>query len=131
MNTRIRAARHEHPGDDRVPFAFSEHPEMEVGAQATDIMFRGFEAIRKLQERTAQESLKRHSAVSRRLKAPIEPANLLLAHAQLLGEDVNAAARCWQEIGSVALEMQAQLAACCTQAVDSGKVMQAAASLGH
>jgi hypothetical protein len=123
--------RHEHPGEDRIPPVVAEHPQMEITAQASDIMFRGLENIRKLQERAARESLARHSSVIGKMKAPAEPAGLILAHAQLQSDDVNAAARCWQEIGAVALEMQAQLAACCTGMVETDKVLQAAASLGH
>ena len=133
MNARLQPASQDRPDTSAMLSAFAEGPRQQiaVATQATAVMFRGFETMRQIQERAAHAALARHASVTTRLKTPIQAVDLVLAHAQLMNEDVDATARCWQEVAAAALEMQGELAACCTRMVDSDVALQAAASLAR
>ena len=121
------------PAPDAAPtgaLADAQRQQMAVAGEAAGVMFRGVEAIRQIQERSALEAVERHSKAAREYGAATDPSALLLAHAALLHADLDAAARCWQEMAASALETQCEIAACCAQLVDSDAALEAAAAFG-
>ena len=124
MNTRTKAV------TPATPFADVQRQQAIVAGEAAGILFGGAEAIRKIQERSAHEAVARHSAAAGAYTSAADPAQLLLAQAKLMREDLDAAAKSWQEIAAAALEMQFEIAACCTHLVESETALEAVASLG-
>jgi len=102
-----------------------------VAGQGTNALMRGLEAMRKIQERSTHEALTRHTKAAAQLAKPIDPMQFVKLQGDLVREDVEAFAKCWQEIAAAALEMQSEIAACSMQLVDTDKVLEAAAKFGH
>jgi hypothetical protein len=111
-------------------FADAQRQQMTVAGEAAGAMLRGVEAIRQIQERSALEAVERHSKAARHWAAATDPAALLLAHANLLREDLEAAGQYWQEMAASALETQCEIAACCAQLVESDAALEAASAFG-
>jgi hypothetical protein len=101
-----------------------------LAMESTGAMFRMFDTVGRIQQRAAQAMLERHATMAGKLKSPMQPIDALLGHTQLIGEDIGAAMQCWQEISAAAAEMQTEITARCTELVDSGQAMQAAAAFG-
>ena len=87
--------------------------QMAVATDAACAMFRGFEAIRKVQEHAAHEAALRHASAARKLQHSCSPMELLAIQSELLSFDVDGATRYWQELGAAALEMQTEMMGCC------------------
>jgi hypothetical protein len=130
MKTRSKSKPQPPDAAPAAAFADAQRQQMVVAGEAAGAMFRGVEAIRQIQERSTLEAVERHSKAARNYGGAADPAALLLAHATLLGEDLDAAARCWQEMAASALETQCEIVACCAQLVDSDAALEAAASFG-
>ncbi len=133
MKTRARSKPQPAPqAGDLATTAFTDmqRQQMAVAGDAAGVMFRGVEAIRQIQERSTLEAVQRHAKAAREYSAATDPATLLLAQAALLREDLDAAARYWQEMAASALETQCEIAACCAHLVDSDAALEAAAAFG-
>lgn len=100
-----------------------------VATECAVAMFRGFEAIRKVQEDAARQAATRHERAAQRLLTPCQPTEVFEIQADLLQFDLEAGTRYWQQLSAAALEMQTQMLACCTQLVDSASVLEAVSSL--
>lgn len=83
--------------------------QLALGTRSACALFRGFEAIRSVQQRAAHHALARHQAAAERLRQPCNPADLLMVQTELLRFDMDEAARYWQQLGQAALEMQQML----------------------
>ncbi|MBC5763936.1 phasin family protein [Ramlibacter albus] len=110
---------------------FAEFPRQQaaVACEAACAVFRGFEAIRKVQEQAAHQAQVRHAAAAEKLRRPVKPAELFALQADLARFDMEAALRYWQSLAAAAVEMQTDVAGCCTHLVDAGKVLETAHSL--
>jgi len=91
-------------------------------------MFRGFEAMRKVQEDAAHAAAQRHAAMAEKLKSPCGPQDLMALQAELMQFDVSSATRYWQELGAAAVEMQTRMMGCCGQLVDNQALLEAASA---
>jgi hypothetical protein len=91
-------------------------------------LFEGFEEMRKVQARTAQDCAERQAAIAEKLKRPGGAGEVLALQAELVGWGIEGAARYWQEIGAAALEMQTRMLGSMGQLVDSEAVLEAAAA---
>jgi len=103
--------------------------QMAVAAESACAMFRGFEAMRRIQEEAAHDALARHEAAAEKLKRPCLPADLLAIETDLIRFDLETATRYWQQLGAAAMEMQAEMLGCCTHLVDSERLLGAASAL--
>lgn len=111
--------------------ALSDLPRQQatVACEAACAMFRGFEAMRRVQEQAAHQALARHESVAGRLKQPAKAVDLFALQADLMRFDIDAAAKYWQGLAGAAMEMQNEMAGCCAHLVDTGKVLEAAHSM--
>lgn len=93
--------------------AFNDVPRQQMAAamRASCALFRGFEAMRRIQQKTAHQALSHHQAVAERLSEPCQPLELLALEADVLRFDLQGAAQYWQQLGVVMLEMQRELLA--------------------
>lgn len=90
-----------------------------VAANAAAALFSGVEAIRRIQERTAHEAAKHHTAVAERLEARKHPADLAEVQQELVHFDLEGAMRYWRDIGAAMLETQSRVAACATRTLET------------
>lgn len=96
-----------------------------VATESACAVFRGFEAIRKIQEDAAHQASERHSQAASRLRGNCSPADVLAIQSDLLRFDVEAATHYWQGIAAAALEMQAQIMDCATHLMDTEALLAA------
>lgn len=78
-------------------------------AQACCAVFRGVEAIGRVQQKAAHEALARHQVVAERLKEPCQPMELLALQAEMVRFDVQGATLYWQQVASAVVAMQREL----------------------
>ena len=93
--------------------------QMAVAAEGASMMYRGFEAMRRVQEQTAHHAAERHAEIAERMRARTPPADLIALQSQLLRDDLEDATRYWQQLAAAAMEMNSQLLGCATQLVDT------------
>ena len=98
-----------------------------AAAHAACALFQGFEAMRRIQEQAAHQALKLHSEAAERLQGSCGLLDVFSIQLDLARFDFEAGARYWQELSAAALQMQAGMAACGCELVDSGKLLEACA----
>jgi hypothetical protein len=90
-----------------------------AGTEGGALLYRGCEAMRRIQEQAVQQALHRHAAATRDLGAAPRPADALALQSELLRGDMEDAARCWQQLVGQAMEVGNELAACATRLVNT------------
>jgi hypothetical protein len=103
--------------------------QMSVAADASSALFRGFEAIRKIQQQAAHTAAQRHQAVAQRLHGGCAPADLMAIQSDLLSGDLKSATQYWQDLAATAMEMQTEMMGCASHLVDSEAALQAVSAL--
>jgi hypothetical protein len=93
--------------------------QLAVAAESATVLFRGFEAMRAIQEQAAQEASSLHASVAGRLRQPCSAAEMLALQGELLRHDLEGAARYWLQLTGAALEMGNELFACSARLVDT------------
>jgi hypothetical protein len=101
--------------------------QMALANQGVHTVYRGFEAIRRIQEETARAAAERHAAVVEKLRRPGQPLDLALIQGELLRDDFSSVAKYWQDLTGVALEMNGELLDGATRLVDTEDLFAAAA----
>jgi hypothetical protein len=100
-----------------------------VATECATELFRGFEAMRKVQEQAAQAAARRHATVSEKLQGGCTPADLLALQSELFQFDVEGATKYWQQLGAAAMEMQTRMLGCVNHLVDSDAFLEAASAI--
>ena len=111
----------------RKPWDWADLNRQQVAAasEGAGALFRGFEAMRRIQEQAAHAVAERHAVAAGRLRESATPTDLAVLQAEVLREDLAFAARYWQDLADAALEMNAQIFNCATQMVDSEDLVAA------
>lgn len=106
--------------------------QMAAAAQACCAVFRGFEAIRRMQQMAAQQALAHHQALAERLKEPVHPMDLVAIQAEMVRFDVQGATVYWQQLAGAMAAMQRELLASAvpTKADDAASAHRAPAMGG-
>ena len=107
----------------------TERQQMAVATESAVAMRRGFEAMRKINDRALQAALSRFTAAAEKLRAPSEPMELFSVSAELMRLQIEGTASYWQDLSAAALEMQAQLLGCSSHLVESDALLQAASAM--
>jgi class 3 adenylate cyclase len=105
--------------------------QMTVAAEGATALFRGFEAMRKIQERAAHEASRHHGAVAERLRGRCQPTDLLAIQSELMRCDVEGATRYWQQLMAAAVEMNTELLGCAAHLVNTEDVFAATGPFIH
>lgn len=77
--------------------------------QSTSALFRGSEAMRKIQQQTAHRAAAHQDEVRERLRSPCDLAELLSIQGELMRFNLQEAAQYWQQLTDAALKVQADL----------------------
>lgn len=96
---------------------------------ASAAMFRGFEAMRAIQQQAAQQASARHETAADRMRATGAPNDLMTIPFGLLQEDLQSATRYWQEIAAAALETQTEIMECAGHLVNTDAVLETASAV--
>jgi hypothetical protein len=120
------------PAAASAPGLMSEFGRDQLAAvtEASGAMFRGLEAMRAIQQRTAGETSARHQAAASAMRAATAPAELFTIQLALWQADIDAASRHWQALAGTALETQTELLACAGSRVfDTESALEAASAV--
>lgn len=77
--------------------------------QSASALFRGSEAMRKIQQQTAHRAAAHQDEVRERLRSPCDLAELLSIQGELMRFNLQEAAQYWQQLTDAALKVQADL----------------------
>lgn len=83
--------------------------QLAMKAEMTSALCRGIEAVRRIQQETAQQASARHGEVVQKLKGSCQPADLLALQSELLRLDLQSAGQYWQQLAVVALQTQKEM----------------------
>jgi len=126
MSATQRAAQRP-PGFDFL--ADFQREQLAMMMEASSAMLRGFEAMRTIQQQTARQSSVRHQAAARQLRETSAPVDLMTIPFGLLQDDLQSAARYWEEIASAALEAQSEVMGCATHLFNTDTVLESASAV--
>jgi len=91
-----------------------------LAADSASALFRGAEAIRKVQQQAAHQASAHHEAAAQKLRDPREPAELLAIESELLRFDMQEAAHYWQQISMAAWKTQLEMMGCASHLLTAG-----------
>jgi hypothetical protein len=77
--------------------------------QSASALFRGSEAMRKIQQQTAHRAAVHQDEVRERLRTPCDLSELLAIQGELMRFNMQEAAQYWQQLTDVALKVQADV----------------------
>lgn len=83
--------------------------QLAVASESSSALFRGGEALRKVQQESAHEASVRHAEAAHKLSAPCPLAELLAIQTELLRANAQSATRYWQQLAMVALQTQREM----------------------
>lgn len=86
-----------------------------LATENASALFRGSEAVRKIQQEAAHEALLRHEAVAQKLRAGCEPGDLLALQSDLLRFDLQGATQYWQQLAAAAFQTQVEMMGCASR----------------
>lgn len=82
--------------------------QLAVAAQGAAAMFRGFEAMRTMQQQTAEHAATQYLAAVRLLGAPFQPAELMAVETEVLEEEAEQVGNSWQQLAAATLQSQVE-----------------------
>ncbi|MBK5206165.1 MAG: phasin family protein [Polaromonas sp.] len=72
-------------------------------------MFRGSEAVRKIQQQAAHQASEHYAAVAQKLHGACQPTDLLAIQSELLSLNLQEASQYWQKLMTAALQAQTEM----------------------
>lgn len=99
--------------------------QMVVASEGACALFRGFQAMRGIQEEAAQQAAERHAAGAEKLRRAATPLELMTVQGELLRSDLESATQYWQQLAGAALEMNTELVGCTAHLVGTEEVFDA------
>jgi hypothetical protein len=103
--------------------------QMVAASEAASALFRGFEVIRRIQEQAAHAAAERHAVAAEQMRSRPSPADVAMLQAEVLGQDLASAARCWRELADATLEMNTEVLNSAVQLVNAEDVLAATSAL--
>lgn len=83
--------------------------QLAVATESSSALYRGSEAMRKVQQETAHEASVRHAEAAHKLCSPCQPAELLSIQTELLRANMQSATHYWQQLVVAALQMHREM----------------------
>jgi len=103
--------------------------QLAVMMEASAAMFRGFEAMRGIQQQAAQQASARHESAANRMRATCGPHDLMTIPFGLLQENLQSATRYWQEFAAAALETQTEIMGCAGHLINTDAMLETASAV--
>lgn len=101
----------------------------DFAAESASVLFRGFEALGRVQSCATRDALDRHTAAARLAGGKSDPMQLAALPLEMMRFDLQGATDCWQQMLAAAFEMQARLFNCGVHLVNSDAVLETAAAV--
>lgn len=95
--------------------------QLAMSAELACAMFRGSEALRKIQQDTAHQASTRYETLAQKLSASCQPADLMALQSELLRVDLLSAGQYWQQLVAAGLQTQKEMMGSVSQMLDSEK----------
>lgn len=132
MSTRTPGTTAAHPAAGAGIQGWNDLPrqQMAAAAQAYCAIFRGFEAIRRTQQKAAHQALAHHQVLLEKLQEPCRPMDLVAIQAEMVRFDVQGAAIYWQQLAGELVAMQRDLMGSAVPATDTAGGGHKAAAAG-
>lgn len=93
-------------------------------------MFRGFEAMRAIGQRTSRETSERRQAAARRWREAVGAGEWMALPWSIWQDDLASTTRYWQELAAAALEAQTEMLGCaCGHVFDSESTLHGVAAM--
>ncbi len=105
------------------------HQQAVVATESACAMFRGFEAMCKVQEDAAHLASLRHAQAAEKLRGDCQLEEFMILQSELLRFDLDAAAQYWQQLAIAALEMQSEMMGCASHLMDSETLLAGSSAL--
>ena len=100
-----------------------------AAAGCVTAMLNGFEAMRKVQERTTHEAADHHAAAAEKLKNGCSASEIATIHANLIRQDFESATTYLQHIAATSMEMQTRMAAVWSRTINTQTVLESLSSI--
>lgn len=94
--------------------------QMALATQSASALFRGSEALRKIQQQAAHRASVHHEEAVERLREPCDFNDLLSIQADLLRFNLQEMTQYWQQVASAALKVQVDMVGTAGEAADNG-----------
>lgn len=106
------------------PLADIGREQVAMAMDASCAMFRGFEAMRAIQQQAAQQAAARHADAARKLRESATGAEWLAVPVELWQADLQSAGRYWQDLAGTVLETQTEMLECAWHLFDAEGALQ-------
>lgn len=83
--------------------------QLAVASESSSALYRGGEALRKVQQESAHEASIRHAEAAHKLFGPCQLTELLSIQTELLRANIQSATNYWQQLAVVALQTQREM----------------------
>jgi len=94
--------------------------QLELVTRSATAMYRGSEALRKLQQQAAHRASIHHEEATEKLRGQCDLSEVLAIQADLLRFNLQEAAHYWQQLASTVLKVQVDLVGSAGEALDTG-----------
>lgn len=121
-HTDSKTAHHEAAESELAPWnLLSElgRQQLAIVTESASAMYRGSEALHKIQQETAHEAAMRHAQAAQKLFSPCQPADLLTIQSELLCTDMESAGQYWQQLAAATMHTQREMMASMSHLLDS------------
>lgn len=110
-------------------FGNAGNDQLVAATDCATAMFKGFEAMRKVQERTAHDAASRHASAAERLKNGCSATDIAAIQADLLRSNLEGARQYWQQLAATGMEMQTRMLAAWNRTIDTEAVLESLSTL--
>lgn len=83
--------------------------QLAVATESASALYRGSEALRKVQQEAAHEASVHHAEVAQKLLSPCQPSDVLALQTDLMRFNMQSATHYWQQMMVVALQTQREI----------------------
>lgn len=103
--------------------------QLAAAADCAAAMFKGFEVMRKVQERAAHETAGRHAEAAERLRNGCSPSDIAEIQTSLIKSNLEGSTQYWQQLAATSMEMQMRMLAAWNRTVDAEAMLQSLSTL--
>lgn len=90
-----------------------------LATESACALFRGSEAMRKIQQQAAHDASSHHEAIAQQLRSQSGSSDLLAIQADLMRFNLEGATQYWQQLAAVMIKTQGDMAACTSQVLQT------------
>ena len=93
--------------------------QLAIATESASALYRGSEALRKVQQETAHEASLHHAQAAQKLFSPCQPSDMLAVQTELMRTNMESATHYWQQLMQVALQTHRDMILSMSHMVDS------------